>query len=88
MYYHVRITQKSNSAHDETKLDLTEEQLRERFLQPYELGQPILINGKTIPSNDIERVREIQKGDILNCWRGASRQSRHENQNVTLAPDS
>jgi len=57
VYYHVRITQKSSSAHDETKLDLTEENLLERFLQPYELGQPILINGKTIPSDDIERFR-------------------------------
>ena len=57
MYYHFRIAQKSNSAHDEMKLDLTEEQLRERFLQLYELGQPMLVNGKTIPSDDIERLR-------------------------------
>jgi predicted nucleotide-binding protein len=56
MYYHVRITQKSNSAHDETKLDLTEEQLRERFLRPYELGKPIIVNGKSIPKEDIERI--------------------------------
>ena len=48
---HVRITQKSNSSHDETKLGLTEEQLRERFLQPYELGEPIIINGKSIPKD-------------------------------------
>jgi predicted nucleotide-binding protein len=38
-------------------VDLTEEQLRERFLQPYESGEPILINGKTILPDDIERVR-------------------------------
>jgi hypothetical protein len=57
MYYHLRITQRSNKSHDETKLDLSEEQLRERFLQPYETGYPILINGKTIPLEDIERVR-------------------------------
>lgn len=57
MYYHVRITQKSNSSHDETKLGLTEEQLRERFLQPYELGEPIIINGKSIPKDDIDRIQ-------------------------------
>lgn len=57
MYYHVRITQKSNISHDETKVDLTEEQLTTRIIEPYEQGQPIIINGKTIPTNDIERVR-------------------------------
>jgi predicted nucleotide-binding protein len=60
MYFHVRITQASNDAHDETKLDLTEEQLRERFLGPYERGEPILINGKTIVSSDLGRIRISQ----------------------------
>lgn len=57
MYFHVRITQKSNSSHDETKLDLSEEQLRERFIEFYELGEAIIINGKTIPAADLERIR-------------------------------
>lgn len=57
MYYHVRISQKSSSARDETKVDLSEEELRERYLKPYELGSPIIINGKTITSDEIERIR-------------------------------
>ncbi len=57
MYYHVRITQKSNRSHDETKLDFSEEQIRERIIEPYEQSEPIIINGKTIPSEDIERIR-------------------------------
>src|SRR5687767_1493978 len=57
MYYHVRITQKSNQSHDETKLDLSEEQLRERFIDPYERGESIIINGKTIPPDDLDRIR-------------------------------
>jgi predicted nucleotide-binding protein len=57
MYYHVRITQKSNVSHDEVKLDLTEEQLRDRFVGPYERGEPIIVNGKTIPPDDIDRIR-------------------------------
>ena len=57
MFYHIRITQKSNENHDETKVDLSKDQLIERFLIPYEKGLPIIINGKTIPSNDIERVK-------------------------------
>lgn len=62
MFYHVRITQKSSKSHDEARTDLSEEQLRERFLVPYEQGQPIVINGKTIPMEDLERIR-ISRSD-------------------------
>ncbi len=55
--YHVRITQKSGSSSDETKLDLNEDQLEKRFLRPYKEGRPIVIGGKTIPPDDIERIR-------------------------------
>jgi len=68
MYFHVRITQKSNKRHDETKLDLSEEQLIERVIKPYESDEPIIINGKTISGNDIERIRITQsneKSEIL-----------------------
>ena len=57
MPYHVRITQKSQLEHDEVKLDLDEEQLETRFLTPYRDGHPIVIGGKTIPPEDIERIR-------------------------------
>ena len=57
MPYHVRISKKSNRSRTEVKLDLTEEQLRERFLQPYRAGNPITVNGRTIYCNDIERIR-------------------------------
>lgn len=56
MYYHVRITQKS-SKKDEVKVDLTQEQLLERVVAPYERGEPITISGKTISPGDIERIR-------------------------------
>ncbi|HKZ87823.1 MAG TPA: hypothetical protein VJ066_01535 [Candidatus Bathyarchaeia archaeon] len=62
MYYHIRISQKSNTKRDETKVDLSEEELFERFIKLYEGGIPIIINGKTIPSDDIERIR-ISKSD-------------------------
>lgn len=57
MPYHVRITLKSDRSHDEVKLDLDEEQLRERILNPYEQGSPIVIGGRTIPPDDLERVK-------------------------------
>ncbi len=59
MYYHIRISQKSSRARDKTKVDLPEQELKERFLKQYELGQPIIINGKKIPPDDIERIRLV-----------------------------
>ena len=61
-YYHVRVTQKSDRSHDEVRLDLTREELEERFLAPYRRGLPIIIGGKSILNNDIERIR-ITKTD-------------------------
>jgi len=57
-YYHVRITTKSNRwIDDEVKLDLSKEQLTEKFLNPYECGTAIFVNGKTIGPDDIERIK-------------------------------
>ena len=56
MHYHIRITQKSNKAHDEVRPDLDEEQIRTRYIAPYEAGEPLIINGKTIPISDVERI--------------------------------
>lgn len=63
MFYHIRITEKSNKHHDETKVDLTEEQLRTRFVEPYEKGEPIIINGKTVNMKDLERI-QISRSEL------------------------
>jgi len=57
MPYHIRITTKSDRSHDEVKLDLTRKQLKERFLSPYKEGRPIAICGRTVPFDNIERIR-------------------------------
>lgn len=57
MNYHVRISLKSHKSGDETKNDFTEELLREKIIEPYELGEPIIINGKTIQPSDIDRIK-------------------------------
>lgn len=62
-YYHVRITTKSDRGNDEVKLDLSKEQLTERFLKPYENGTIIIVNGKPIESDDIERFK-INRTDV------------------------
>lgn len=64
MNYHVRISLKSQKSSDETKTDFSEEQLQVRILEPYEQGEPIILNGKTIQPNDIERIR-ISKSQEL-----------------------
>lgn len=56
MPFHVRITQKSDKTNDEVKLDLTKDHLVERILTPYREGRPIVIGGKTIPPDDIEKI--------------------------------
>jgi predicted nucleotide-binding protein len=57
MPYHVRITRKSDITRDETKVDLTREQLEGQFLVPYRQGRPILIGGLTVPLDDLERIK-------------------------------
>ena len=57
MNYHVIISLKSQKSSDETKNDLTEEQLNTRIIEPYEYGEPIILNGKTIQITDIDRIR-------------------------------
>lgn len=57
MPYHVRATRKSNPSHDEVRLDLSREELDERFIRPYMEGRPIVIGGTTIEASDLGRLR-------------------------------
>ena len=62
-YYHVRISQKSSPSHFENRLDMSFEELENRFLSLYAEGSQILINGRVIPVGDIDRIR-ISKSDL------------------------
>lgn len=66
-YYHVRVSTKSKPDWDEVRLDLSKEQLKADFLAPYREGRPIVINGKTIPIDDLARLR------ISTDWRTSTR---------------
>nr|WP_319491642.1 nucleotide-binding protein [uncultured Desulfobacter sp.] len=57
MYYHVIIKPKSDKFYGEYKTDLTKEQLISRFIDPYEQGRAIVINGKTVQPDDLERIK-------------------------------
>lgn len=60
MLYHIVIQKKAvksgKAGIEETKTDLTKEQLITRFIEPYELSNPITVNGTTIQPSEIERL--------------------------------
>lgn len=61
-YNHVRIGIRGET-HDETKLDLDEATLERMVLAPYRQGLPITINGRTIPIEDVTRIR-VTSSDV------------------------
>lgn len=63
MFYHIQIHHKHN--YDEMKVNLTEEELLARIVEPYEQGVPIVLNGRTIPLDQINRIRIFQTADNL-----------------------
>jgi predicted nucleotide-binding protein len=54
--HHVRISVAGEQS-DETKLDLTDEELEHQFLAPYREGRPITVNGRVVEMSDLERIR-------------------------------
>jgi hypothetical protein len=68
VFYHVRVTYSKGFGWDEVKLGLDKQSLRKRVVKPYEGGQPLVINGKTIPNDRIERIRistSVEPPDVL-----------------------
>jgi hypothetical protein len=55
-YYHARISTGSNPR-DEVRLDLSRDELTSRFLEPYRVGRPIVVGGRTIPISDLIKIR-------------------------------
>ncbi|RWZ59857.1 hypothetical protein EQV77_00745 [Halobacillus fulvus] len=54
--YHVRISVKGQR-NGEGKYNISEEELQERFVKPFKYGDPIIVNGRTIPEASIERFQ-------------------------------
>lgn len=81
MYYHVIIKPKSDKYYGEYKTDLTKEQLISRFIEPYEQGMPIVINGKTVQPDDLERITISQSERTIESF---IPQIRAENQNSSV----
>jgi predicted nucleotide-binding protein len=58
MPYHVRLSVRGQKTYmnDEVKVDLDEATLERQFLRPYREGSSITVNGRTVPSGDVERL--------------------------------
>ena len=56
MFFHVIIKTKQDKRYGECKTDLTREQLISRFIDPYDFCRPIMINGKSVSPEQIERI--------------------------------
>ena len=61
-FYHVRITPASSPSREEVRVDLSRDELMERFVIPYLKGNTLVISGRSLPSNEIQRIR-ISKSD-------------------------
>ncbi|WP_345862174.1 hypothetical protein [Shewanella algae] len=82
MYYHVIVKPKSDKFYGEYKTDLTKEQLISRFIEPYEQGMPIVINGKTVQPDDLERIKISESERTIESF---IPQIRAERQNSSVA---
>lgn len=68
MYFHVILTTREDKFYGECKTDLTREQLISRFIEPYDRGLPIMLNGKAIASAQIDRIRIAQSSATIESY--------------------
>ena len=93
MYYHVIL--ELDDKHHKNPWDKTEiksdiedlDNLKAKFSEPYQVGHPILINGKTIPIEHIERLRFFSSNEsssILEARQEAQRKAEDEASDVSF----
>ena len=61
--YHVQLTPKTpgpSGKRNEFGFDLAPEEFEKRFLTPYRTGKPIVINGRTITMDGLDRIRVFE----------------------------
>jgi predicted nucleotide-binding protein len=66
--YHVMIWPASaaqRQLHELYAVNVNENQLRERFIEPYDHGRPITWNGRTLPAGDISYIRIFESDQEL-----------------------
>jgi predicted nucleotide-binding protein len=56
VYYHIRVSTKSNPYLTEYRFDQPLDGLGEQFLLPYQEGRPLTVNGRVIEVSDVTRI--------------------------------
>lgn len=93
MYYHVILDldekfYKRVREQVEIKSDITDlNEIKVKYIEPYEIGNPILINGRTIPLDHIKRLRVFQSdisATILKQNEEAQREVRERNSDFVV----
>lgn len=91
MYYHIILNlddKYHKNAWDKTEIKSDISELRsviEKFVEPYQTGKPILINGRTIPIEQVERLRIFSSeisSNILEHNQELKREARDRNSSV------
>lgn len=85
MYYHVILeyvnSSKKKEIDHEIKTDLTDvRDVVSRFVDPYELGQPIVLNGQTYPIENVNRINIYKSEDPSNILVNQARARHEQNQ--------
>ena len=62
-YYHIEVTVKSVTSQVEFEFDLSFDELRQRFLYPYAMGNAIVVNGRTVQIDHLEQIRISSSDD-------------------------
>jgi|GEM_PF-989136 len=57
MYYHLRLTLKSDITDDEVKLDFAKEDIQEKIVNPYLEGRQFVVNGRIIEPENVHQIR-------------------------------
>ena len=63
MYYHIKLLY--STGRGELKINLTEEELLDRFIEPYLTGDTIVINGTTVDPTSPERIQITESEEKL-----------------------
>lgn len=72
-YYHVQVTTKTGHSRIEVELDVSGEELETRFVKPYRLGRPIVVSGRTVTAQELERIQITETPSDSNAVNGEIR---------------
>lgn len=85
--YHLCLTVRGER-HDEVRLDLDRERLEQQFLRPYREGRTITVNGRSVASMEVQRIRVTASAESAEVFRPAVEQQLRNSSVVRLGGPS